>query len=199
MILGTKKTLALVFSAALLALVGAAPAHAGSTAIYQACSTGGSMEGFSKSDLQSALSGVPADLEEYYSCSAQINAALVAKVTKSNPGSTGAAGVKGTRAALRAASAEELTTPAERERIAERVGDKLADLGSKPPTATTDPSVPTAAGSAVAGTTAAGAPTALIIGVIGLLLLFSLDLFRRLGRNPRVAKILPWSAQSGGD
>lgn len=197
--LGTRNALVVFFAAAMLMAIVAAPAQAANGSIYQACRDGAPMGGFSKSELQGALGGVPADLDEYYGCSAQISAAIVAKATKNLPGSTGASGVKGARAALRNADANDLTTPAERKKIASAIEEEVAGLSARPLTASTDPSVYTAPGKTLASTTAAGTPTALIIGVFGLLLLIGADLLRRLGRSPRASKFLPWSGQSGSD
>src|SRR4051812_1810081 len=88
--------------AAVLMCLGAASANASSSAIYEACKYGSSLSGFSKSDLQGALNGVPADLDEYSGCSGQINKALVDKAIKNVPGGNSKS-VKGTKAKLKAA------------------------------------------------------------------------------------------------
>lgn len=181
--------------AALLMTLGAVSANASSSAIYEACKTGSSLSGFSESDLQGALSGVPADLDEYSGCSGQINKALIDKKTKNIPGG-GKGGIKGTRAKLRAASANDLTTPAERKKIRAQVAKETQlDKVTKPLSEDSDPAISTAAGNTLASSAAPGTPTALIIGVIGLLLLLGADLAGRLGKMPRVKKILPWSGQ----
>lgn len=197
--LGMKKTFQILCATALGSLALAAPALADSSAIYQACGAGGSLDSFSKSELQAALPGVPADLDEYNGCSAQINAAIIAKATKNLSGSTGATGVKGARARLRTADADDLTTPAERKKLAASVQRQIEKLADQPLTATTDPSIHTAPGKTLASSTAASTPLGMVIGVIGLLLLLGADLFRRLGKMPRIANKLPWSGQSAGD
>ena len=179
-----------VLLAVILVSLSATSAFASSSAIYQTCKTGGSMGGFSKSDLQSALGDVPADLDEYYGCSAQINAAIIDKATKNLPGGSGK-GVKGTKAKLKQASVNDLTTPAERKKLAAKVERSTQLDTSKPLTSSSDPAISTAGGQTLASTTAPGTPTALIIGVIGLLLLAGADLAGRLGRMPRVTKSLP--------
>lgn len=175
----------------LLMSVGTATASASSSAIYQACKNGSSMSGFSKGDLQGALSGVPADLDEYFGCSGQIQKAIIDKATKNIPG--GKSGVKGTKAKLKAASVNDLTTPAERKKLAKQVEESTKLDTSKPLTSSSDPAISEAAGQTLASSTAPGTPTALIIGVIGLLLLLAADLAGRLGKIPRVTKYLPWS------
>jgi hypothetical protein len=171
----------------------AVSAYASSSAIYEACKTGSSLSGFSKADLQSALSNVPADLDEYSGCSGQISKALVDKATKSIPGG-GKKGVKGTKAKLKAASATDLTTPAERKKLRAEVAKSTAvDSDSKPLSSSSDPAITTASGNTLASSAAPGTPKALIIGVIGLLILLGADLAGRLGKMPRVKKFLPWS------
>jgi hypothetical protein len=183
--------------AVVLMALGAAGASASASAIYQACKEGTSLSGFSKADLQGALAGVPADLDEYSSCSGQINKALIDKATKSIPGV--GKGIKGTKAKLKVASANDLTTPAERRKIRAQVAKATqVNENSKPLSEGSDPAISTAAGNTLASSTAPGTPTALIIGVIGLLLLLGADLAGRLGKMPRVKKYLPWSGPRDG-
>jgi hypothetical protein len=182
--------------AAVLMAIGAASANASASAIYEACKYENSLSGFSESDLRGALNGVPADLDEYSGCSGQINKALVDKATKDIPGGNNK-DVKGTKAKLKLASAKELTTPAERKEIHDQVAKATqVDKDSGPLSQSSDPAISTAAGNTLASSTAPGTPTALIIGVIGLLLLLGADLAGRLGKMPRVKKYLPWSGQS---
>lgn len=191
-------TAALGIAAVVMAL-GAVSAGASSSAIYEACKTGSSLNGFSESDLRGALAGVPADLDEYSGCSGQINKALADKALKNVPGGSGGS-VKKTKAKLKAASANDLTTPAERKKIRAQVA-KATDVGkvTKPLSENSDPAISTAAGNTLASSTAPGTPTALIIGVIGLLLLLAADLAGRLGKMPRVHKLLPWSGRRDDD
>lgn len=192
MIHSTFKTVAALLGVAtLLMSIGTVTASASSSAIYQACKNGGSMSGFSKADLQGAINDVPADLDEYFGCSGLIQKAILDKVTKNIPG--GKSGVKGTKAKLKLASANDLTTPAERKELADEVEESTKLDTSKPLTSSSDPAISEAAGQTLASSTAPGTPTALIIGVIGLLLLLAADLAGRLGKIPRVTKFLPWS------
>lgn len=194
----TPRKIATLLGAAALAIsLCASAALASSSAIYQACRDESSLDGFSKADLQAALGGVPADLDEYSSCSARINQAIVDKSVKSIPGS--GKGVKGTRAKLRNASVEDLTTPSERKKALAKV-EKETRLDSSDPLASTiDPSIQTAAGKTLASSTAPGTPVALIIGLAGLVLLLAVDLAGRIGLVPRVTKILPGSSERDGD
>lgn len=189
-----RRLAAVLGTAVLLLTLGAVSANASSSAIYDACKTGSSMGGFSKSDLQGALGGVPSDLDEYYGCSGQINKAIVDKATKNIPGAkNGGKGVKGTKAKLKAASANDLTTPAERKKLKAEVARSTKLDTSKPLSSSSDPAIKEAEGQTLASTTAPGTPTALIIGVIGLLVLLAADLAGRLGKIPRVKNFLPWS------
>lgn len=194
----TFKTVATLLGIATLLLsIGTATASASSSAIYKACKTGGSMSGFSKGDLQGALGGVPADLDEYFGCSGQIQKAIIDKTAKSLGG--GDSSVKGTKAKLKLASINDLTTPAERKKLAKQVEESTKLDTSKPLTSASDPAISEAAGQTLASSTAPGTPTALIIGVIGLLLLLAADLAGRLGKIPRVTKFLPWSGPRDGN
>jgi hypothetical protein len=168
------------------------PAYASSDAIYKACAAGTSLDGFSKSDLRSALGGVPADIEDYYQCSALINAAILAKSTKGLGGSTGGSGsAKGGKAAVKAASVNDLTTKKQRKELREKV-EKESKLGvGDPIDAATTPDVTKAAGGTLASAAAPGVPAALIIAVLGLVLMIAFDLAGRLGKMPRVSKFLP--------
>lgn len=181
----------------LLMSFGTATASASPSAIYQACKNGSSMSGFSKGDLQGALNGVPADLDEYFGCSGQIQKAIIDRATKNSPG--GKSGVNDTKAKLKLASVNDLTTPAERKKLAKQVEESTKLDTSKPLTSSSDPAISEAAGQTLASSTAPGTPTALIIGVIGLLLLLAADLAGRLGKIPRVTKFLPWSGPRDGN
>ncbi|MBJ7459560.1 MAG: hypothetical protein JHD02_10265 [Thermoleophilaceae bacterium] len=174
--------------------INAGSASAATSDIYNACGQGGSLSGYSKAELESALGGVPADLDEYYGCTAQINAALVNLATKDIPGG-GKTGVKGTKQKLKTASVNDLTTPAERKKLRAQVARESQLDSSKPLTPNSDPAISEAAGQTLASTAAPGTPTALIIGVLGLLVLLGADLAGRLGKMPRVKKFLPWSGQ----
>jgi hypothetical protein len=187
-----RKVATLLGIATLLFSFGTASASASSSAIYQACAAESGLSNFSKAELTAALSNVPADADEYYACSAQINAALVDKATKDLPGG-GKKGVDGVKGKLARASANDLTTPAERKKLAEQVEESTKLDASKPLSENSDPAISEAAGQTLASTAAPGTPTALIIGVLGLLLLLGADLAGRLGKIPRVTKFLPWS------
>lgn len=180
-----KQIIRLLGIAIVAALLVVPTAVAASSGIYQACVDGSSMSGYSKADLQSALSGVPSDLDEYYGCSAQINAAIIDKSTANIPG--GGKGVKGTRAKLRTASVDDLTTPAERKKAlaaaeAETPIDPDDPLGDS-----VDSAVEPAAGRTLASTTAPGAPTSLVIGLSILALLIATDIFRRFRKSRQAA------------
>lgn len=180
----------------LLTSMGTTAASASPSAIYQACKNGSSMSGSSKGDLQGALNGVPADLDEYFGCSGQIQKAIIDRATKNIPG--GESGAKGTRAKLKLASVNDLTTSAERKKLAKQVEESTKLDTSKPLTSSSDPAISEAAGQTLASSAAPGTPTALVIGVLGLLLLLAADLAGRLGKIPRVTKYLPWSGPRDG-
>lgn len=192
-----RKIATLLGAAAIAFSLCASTALASASAIYQACRDESSLDGFSKSDLQAALGGVPADLDEYNGCSARINQAIVNKSVKNIPGS--GKGVKGTRAKLRKASVEDLTTPSDRKKALAMVEKETKVDDSDPLSSTTDPSIQTAAGNTLASSTAPSTPIALIIGLAGLVLLLMIDLAGRLGVIPRKKKTLPGSSERDGD
>lgn len=197
-----RKILVIAVTSALLMSVWTASATASPSDVLKACGDdNASLNGFSKADLQGALGNVPADLDDYHGCSARINAALVAKATKDLGGGTGGTGkgVKGTRAKLRTANVDDLTNSADKKKAAAAVDKQLAGDSKSPLANSTDPAIRTAAGNTLVSTAAPGTPIALIVGIIGLLLLLAVDLAGRLGKMPRVTKILPWSGRRGGD
>lgn len=159
-----------------LSLTLAATAGAASpSAIYQTCASGGSLDKFSKADLQNALGGVPADLDEYYACSAQISAALVDKATRSRSGS----GVKGAREKLRHADPAALLTPAEQRKIERRVARETA-LDEKNPLASSSKlGIRGDDGHTLASISSPGSPTLLVVGLFGLVLLLTVEVFGR--------------------
>jgi hypothetical protein len=163
----------------IVVLLWAPIAQASSIDIYKACRDGSSMGGFSKAQLQAALGGVPSDLDEYYSCSAQINAAIISKSVKRIPG---AKGVKGARAQLRAAGVDDLTTPAERKRALDKATKATAIDRSSPLGAASDPTISTA-GKTLASSSAPGTPIALVIGLLGLVALLGLDFAGRFRKS----------------
>lgn len=178
------RTATTALAALMISLLLAVPsAHASASAIYQACANGTSLSGFSKSDLQAALGSVPADKDEYFSCSAQIRAALIDKATGNLPGGHG---VKGTKERLRNADINDLTTPAERRRARARVARETQLHGADPLAPGTAPSVRLADGHTLASSAAPGSPTLLVIGVIALLVLLGADLASRFANLRRI-------------
>jgi len=176
----------------------AVTASASASAIYQACSTGASLSGFSQSDLEAARGGVPADLDEYYACTAQIDAALVDKATEDLPGGKGGS-VKSQQAKLKNASVDDLTTDADRKKALAQVTRDTDFDSSKPFTGNADPVISAAAGKTLASSAAPSTPLALVIGVLGLVLLLGADLAGRLGKMPRVKKNVPGPDPRDGD
>lgn len=181
---------------ALLVLVlAAAVAQASPSAIYNACANGTSLSGFSKSDLQAALRGVPADLDEYYACSAQINAALVDKATRNIPGG---GSVKGAKERLKLADVNDLTTPAQRKRLQAQV-ERETRINPSKPLGGPGSGVHTEDGRTLASSTAPGTPVLLIIGLIGLLVLIGADLAGRLANLRREDASPPEQSRRGDD
>lgn len=192
------RTLALTLSMLALLAVGFAPAaNASASAVIQACSNEQPLGGFSKKDLESALGSVPDDIDQYFQCTAKINAALVDKLTKNVPGKNGK-GIKGQQAKLRAASVNDLTTSADRAKAKADVA-RATKLDSGDPFAdNADPAIRAAGGNTLASTAAPNTPVALIVGVLGLLLLLGADLASRLGL-PGVKKLRSGSDQRDPD
>lgn len=192
----TRRTLLVLVSALLVSLAFAASAGASASAIYQTCAAEGSLSGFSKADLQAALPGVPADLDQYNACSARINAAIIDKATKDLGGG---GGIKGTRARLKLAKINDLTTPAERKRaLAKATSDNKLDVAD-PLEEGANPAITAAAGKTLASASAPSTPIALVIGVVGLVLLLGADLMGRIGMLPGSRKKSLGSDQRGDD
>jgi microcystin-dependent protein len=168
-------------------------ASASSSGVINACTGGGSLSGFSESDLRGALGDVSATDDEYYGCTAQINAALVDKATKDIPGH--GHGVKSVKNKLAKASVNDLTTAAQRKKLRAKVDKETKVDTSKPLNASSDPAIATAAGKTLSSAAAPSTPIALVIGVVGLALLAGADLAGRVGKMPGVTKRLPGSKQ----
>ena len=182
----------LVCLAALLTSVAVAEASAYDD-VYKDCADNQVLNGtYTKAHLRGALQNVPTDADEYYGCSALINAALLNKVTNKKGGSTKFSGPKGGKAALQTASVNDLTTKKQRNKIRAKVAQESA-IGKAvaPITAATSPDIRKAAGQTLASSAAPSAPTSLIIAVLVLVLLIGIDLAGRLGKIPRVHKLLP--------
>jgi hypothetical protein len=165
--------------------------------VYKDCTDNQVLNGsYSKAHLRGALQNVPSDADEYYGCSALINAALIDKVTKKKGTSDKFSGPKGGKAALKAASVNDLTTKKQRKKIAAKVAKETAvDKAVSPITAVTSPDIKKAAGQTLASSAAPSTPTSLIIAVVVLVLLILADLAGRLGKIPRVSKLLPKSGR----
>jgi hypothetical protein len=186
-----KKTLFLLAAALCAMSICSAVAIAGSSdAIIQDCNQDGSLDGkYSKSALQNALKNIPKDVSQYSDCESLISQALLTALNDKHHGRGG--GHSGSAAAT--------TTPAQRKKYEAKVA-KDSRLSSAGPIASTDGAkISRAGGQTLASSTAPGIPTALIVAVVGLLLLFGADLAGRLGKMPRVHKILPKTGRRGGD
>lgn len=175
-----------------LVLVPTAAAQASTETILRDCSDNESLDGdYSKSDLQRALGSVPTDLQEYYNCEGLINQALLKKATKRDKLPKGSGNTSKT------ASADDLTTAAQRKKIKEQV-EKESALGAAAPVlgSATSPDIKKAAGQTLASNSAPNVPFALIVAIIGILLLVAVDLAGRLGKIPHVTK-LPKTGRRG--
>jgi hypothetical protein len=102
----------------------------------------------------------------------------VNKATKNIPG--GGKDLRSTRSKLKRAKVKELTTKAERKRIAAAVRRQTKLNPSKPLSSSSDPAIATAPGQTLSSAAAPNAPTALLIGVLGLALLAGADLAGRV-------------------
>lgn len=162
----------------LLLLAGTAAANATSSSIYQACIDSESLSGFSKSSLQSALSGVPSDLDEYYDCSGQIKAAIAGKSDKSGGGPTAQVKSAGGKYG---SDDDKYAGLSSSERKAAIARDKRKSAARD-----TDAAVRRAATTPLAASAGAATPVWLIIGIGGLVLLLALELLRRTNLADRL-------------
>lgn len=186
--------------ACILSSLLAAQASASSDAVYRACAMGASLDGFSKEELQAALGSVPTDADEYGDCSALINAALLNKATKGKSGgrTNKTGGIKGGKAAIKSASVNDLTTKKERVKLRKKAAEESDVKLGDPVDAATSPDITESAGKTLASASAPSIPVALIIAVAGLLLLIAFDLAGRIGKMPRVKKLLPKNRPGAG-
>lgn len=170
-----------------LILGSASSAWASTDAILSDCNDDGALSGnYSAGDLKNALGNIPSDLQQYSNCESVIRQALLKKVTK-NPSPS----LKGGKAKGQSASVNALTTPKQRAKIRAQVED-LANLSpSDPLVSAANPAIQQAAGNTLTSSKSPSVPIALIIAVIGLLMLFAIDVAGRLGKMPRVRSLLP--------
>lgn len=183
-----KAAVALATAALTLAIL-APTAGASADAVYQACRNESGLGGFSKQDLQAALGGVPADLDEYYGCSAQINSAIAAKSVSDTPKAKSSG-----RTAKAAKSKAEKNPAAELTRTWNRRKKRAAAGETKPKglasSAPVEPLIAPAPGRTLASTASSspGPPPALLVGLFGLILLLAVELLRRLSGRRREAQ-----------
>lgn len=165
-------------------------AFASTDAILQDCNDDGVLNGdYSKSDLQNALGNIPSDLAQYSDCEGLISAELNKQVTKKF------AKLKKQAASGNIASASKAT----KKKIAEQVEeDNPVSTADGELTAPAGTDIQRSDGKTLASSTAPGVPTALIVAVIGLLLLFGTDLAGRVANMPSVKKIMPKSGRGAG-
>lgn len=188
----TRFAVALV-AATVLVLAATPVAGASVDAILKDCNDDGALNGdYSSSDLKNALGNIPSDLQQYSNCESLISQALLKKVTDSKSPS-----LKGGKAKGKAASVNALTTPAQRAKIRKQV-EKLATIQPDSPiVAAGNPAIQKAAGNTLTSSKSPSVPTALVIAVFGLLMLFGIDLAGRMGKIPRVQKLLPKLGRRG--
>jgi len=156
-----------------LALPGAASAD--STAIYQDCNSDGVINGnYSKSDLQSALGSLPADLKQYSDCESAIQQALAGggKHGHGGGGGNGGGRAHGGGAVIRASRAA-------RRRIARQVEQAAAAPAGGAIQAPGGVAIKPAGGQTLASAAAPGVPAALIVAIAGLLALFGAEMASR--------------------
>jgi hypothetical protein len=178
----SKKVAAAVALAAMLMSVLAPVAFADSKAIYQACRVGGSLDGYSIAELNEALRDAPADAAQYSACDEVIQAAIIDKATKKIPG--GGKDLKSKKKKLTRATVSDLTTTADRKKAAAKVERATKLDAGRPLGRSSDPAIATAPGQTLSSSAAPTAPTALLIGVLGLALLAGADLAARVTRRP---------------
>jgi hypothetical protein len=164
----------------LLALTGAAVAHASATSVILDCTDDGVLQGsYSQKELRGALANLPSDVDEYTNCREIIRAAQLAGGTGTGGGSTGSGTGTGTGTTDKTGGSSPgafggfsgfATDPTKGATKQER--QQLAEAQSAP----IDPAATTVASSVL--------PTPLVIalalGALGLIVLAALDLRRRV-------------------
>lgn len=164
-------------------LFAAAPTTA-SASIISDCTADNSIDGnYSVSDLQDALKDVPADVDQYFGCSDLIRQELLNKAhdDSDEDGGKSGKGGKGGNEAINAAA-----TPEQKKRAERKAALAVAKaLPRKERSATgIDADVQRTAAKTLATSAAPGTPTAMIIALIGLILLFLGEFAaRRAGRG----------------
>lgn len=189
--------IALLAAFAALSVLLAGAAQAGANAVLQDCNDNYQIDGnYTKQQLLDALKELKTDAAEYSTCPDAIQAALAKRVTKNGgKGGSGSSSSKGGQS-LKTASAEELTTKAQREKIRDQVEDETSSDASKGGSddaldSIANPAIKTAAGKTLASDDAPGVPWVLILASLGLLLFVGVEIAGRLGKMPAVTRHLP--------
>lgn len=188
----TRFVVALVAASA-LSLMATPVAGASVDAILKDCNDDGALSGnYSPGDLKNALGNIPSDLQQYSNCESVIRQALLKEVTDTKSPS-----LKGGKAKGKTSSVNALTTPAQRAKIRKQV-EKLATIQPDDSiVAAGNPAIQKAAGNTLTSSKSPSVPIALVIAVFGLLMLFGIDLAGRMGKIPRVQKLLPKFGRRG--
>jgi hypothetical protein len=161
-----------------LCALGLAPgvAMASSTSIIQDCTDDGTLNGkYTASQLKNALGHIPSDTNQYYSCDSLINQELLDQLNKKTKKSGSGAGADdGSNAFI---------SKAQRKAIGKKVAvaSELDDDAPIPSPAGT--AIKRAAGQTLASTSTPGVPTALIVAVIGMFILFAVELAGRVRKR----------------
>ncbi|MFY9264824.1 MAG: hypothetical protein WAO61_05300 [Solirubrobacterales bacterium] len=184
-----KKSAAVFLAAASGFVLIASPAWASGAEVIADCNLDGSIDGkYSTSELRNALDNLAADVNEYGDCRSLIEQALLDSVSK-KPG-------KGPKRGD-AAELSQVTTAAQRKKTRRSV-EQSAKLPKSGPVARVAGAEVARAGSTLESTGAPGVPVALIVALVGLALLFSVDLAGRLANIGRMKKFLPKAGRRSG-
>ncbi|MFY9489063.1 MAG: hypothetical protein WAP35_10280 [Solirubrobacterales bacterium] len=155
------------------------------------CTDNGSIDRkYSSGELKSALSGLRTDVEEYTDCRSLIEQALLESMKKRNKGS-------GDSKDDNSATLASLTTPAQRKK-AQREVEESTKLSESGPIGGVIGAEVERQGSTLQSNSAPGVPTALIIALVGMALLFTGDLAGRIAKMPGMKKFSPKTGPLSG-
>ncbi|MGH2905563.1 MAG: hypothetical protein ACRDKI_02195 [Solirubrobacterales bacterium] len=154
-----------------------ATAQASTDSIIQDCTDDGALNGhYSAGELKNALGNIPSDVNQYYSCDSLINEALLSLLNKkshSGGGSDGKGG-KGNEAFI---------SKAQRKAIDKKVADATKVHPDATIPAAQGAAIKRAAGQTLASSATPSVPTALVVAVIGMFMLFAVELTARVKKR----------------
>lgn len=150
-------------------------ALAADSAILKDCTDDGALGGkYSAAQLNDALENIPSDVMQYYSCDSLINQELLDQLDKKTKKAAAGGGDAGASAFI---------SKAKRNAIDKKVAVASTLTDEAPIAAPAGTAIKRASGQTLASTSTPSVPTALIIAVVGMFILFAVELTGRVHKR----------------